>query len=191
MPFLTEQDYEMIPEGMRERLRKAEEDYDAGRKTTQQVQDVITKIYSHPDTKKAFEKMNKDYKLGLEIPTSPIDNYINPLHEEIKGLKEDRKKDYESETKKLVRQKFEDLSIPWTKEEADKIEAFRKSHAIEDSRDGYLSAIDLWAKDREPEPSSAEYTKPFSFKEAPNEDDAMLRAVTEVKQFKKSLSGRR
>ena len=193
MPLFTEQDYEMFPEQYRDTIRKADHEWDAGKKTTAQVQDVITKIYSHPESKRVFEKLNKEHKLGLEIPTSPIDNYLKPLEDKIESIEKKDKEEYEAETKRLVFSKLSEYQIPQTQEKLNELETFRKTHHIENNREGYLETIELYAREREPEPSSAEY-KPntiFSFKEIPDESVAMQNTLAEIRALKKSTLGRR
>jgi hypothetical protein len=185
MPFLTQEDYEMMPEGVREKIRKAEADFDAGLKTREELTQAITKIYSNPKTKKMFEQINKDANLGLNIPKSPIDAYIEPLEKDISGMKEEKKKEEEEKERKAVREKMTELNIPESK--LPEIAKFQTLHGISNN----VSAVELWAKEREPEPMSAEYSKPFSFKEVPNEEEAYNKTITELKQFKKSQLGRR
>jgi hypothetical protein len=185
MPFLTAEDYEMLPEGVREKIRVAEADYDSGKKTREELTQAITKIYSNPKTKKLFEEINKEAKLGLNIPSSPIDAYVEPLEKEIKDMKTEKKKEEEEKEKKAVKERMAELNIPESK--IPEIAKFQAEHGISNN----ISAIELWAERREPEPQSAEYTKPFSFKEAPNEEDAYNKSLAEVRQFKKSQLGRR
>lgn len=185
MPFLTKEDYELIPEGMRERIQKAEQDYDAGLKTREELTQAITKIYSNPNTKRKFEEINVEAKLGLNIPPSPLDAHIEPLKKEIKEMKEDKKKEEDSEARKAVKEKLFELNIPESK--IAEIAEFQKIHGITNN----ISAIELWSKERELEPVSAEYRKPFSFKEAPNEEEAYSKSLADIRQFKKSQLGRR
>jgi hypothetical protein len=186
MPFLTEEDYQMLPDAIRAKIQKAEADYESGKKTEVQFQEAIKKIYSNPSTKKAFEKLNKDAELGLDLPKSPLDNYVAPLEKEIEDIKKENKMKESLETKKQVLAKLAEMNIPESK--LPEIAEFQTKHGITNN----LSAIDFWAAQQEPEPISAEYRKPFSFGELPKEEDVMNKTLTEILQFKKSANaGRR
>jgi len=123
----------------------------------------------------------------LNIPKSPIDAYIEPVQKELDGLKKEKEEERKRKDKEAVHERLKELNIPESK--LPEIAAFQAQHGITNN----ISAINFWAETREPEPVSAEYTrnKDFFFKEPPDENVATQNAVAEIRQYKKSIMGRR
>jgi hypothetical protein len=185
MPLLKKEHLDLIDnDEVRNVLIAADAEYEKAMGSQKQLTEAITKIYSNPKTKEAFQMINKEAGLGLDLPPSPIDAYVEPVKKELADLRKERAEEAKLKEKQSCLEKMRELSIANTPENIKAIGDFQTVHGITNA----LSAIELWAKQREPEPSAIEYSgNPFKFDGIPDEDKARQNAFKEIQDFKSQL----
>ena len=136
---ITEEELALLDDTTREKIMELAQGYQSGQQTQTELRDFMTKVYANPEVKSQLEQLVAKVDPNIQIPKTPLDNYVAPLKQELEQLKMEQAK---KEITVRLQAKARQLNI--RPEEAAAVEKFIVDNGIME----YEKGLELYAASR-------------------------------------------
>jgi hypothetical protein len=137
---ITQEELALLDPETQQKILAMTQEYEQATKVKNELQDFISKVYSNPQLKQQFEQVVKQVDPNIEVPKSPIENYIDPIKQEFEAFKQEQTK---KELKARLEAKARQLGItPEEYQKVDELAVQKKILDLEAAMEYYAAVRD-------------------------------------------------